>query len=152
VVHTLTCVNHRGHVAGSTAYQHHAIPQCWGRKQGSVGPEGSPAAPLGSPGTRGHLPSWGLETEVRGDDSVFFFLVGFFFFGFFLFCFVFLSLHFLTFANTMVMRNAFARLPETRLWFWAVNVHTHTREQTTGDECFLSPPRPPLSVAPQIRL
>lgn len=44
-----------------------------------------------------------------------------------------------------------ARQPQMLLWFGAVNVK-HTLEQTTEAECFLSLPRPPLSVGPKIRL
>lgn len=38
------------------------------------------------------------------------------------------------------------RLPQTRLWLWAMN------GKCTLGMCFLSPPRPPLSVGPKKRL
>lgn len=54
-----------------------------------------------------------------------FFLGGF---CFFLDFFCFLSLRFFNLCKHDGDEERLARLPETRLWFWAVNVHTHTRE------------------------
>lgn len=72
------------------------------------------------PGTQSHLPSQGFEEEARGCLS--FFSWVFLFFGFFLFFVFALSL---TFAKHDGDEERL--LPQTHLWFWAVNV-THALE------------------------
>lgn len=92
-------------------------------------------------------PLEGLKQKPRA-DSLFIFSWVFCFFLFFIFvvfCFCF------NLCKHDGDEECLARLSQTRLWFWAVNVK-HTLGQTTRDECSLSSPRPPLSMWPKKRL
>lgn len=113
MAHTLTSAHGLGHVARPTAYQHCAILQCW-TKCRLCGPRGNPQAP------RVTYPLMGLKKRPGG-ASLFFSWV-FLFFGFFLFFVFALSL---TFAKHDGDEERL--LPQTHLWFWAVNV-THALE------------------------
>lgn len=74
-----------------------------------------------------------------------------FFFSFFkkkklFLCFFFYIFVFLNLCKHDGDEEGLARLPQTRLWLWAMNV------KCTLGMGFLSPPHPPLSVGPKKRL
>lgn len=82
-------------------------PAMLGTKARLCGPRGQPGSSPGKPRHKGPPPLLGVGRRGQGNDSVLFLAV-FFFFWIFV-CF--LSLRFLTFANTMVMRNTLPGSP-----------------------------------------
>lgn len=109
MAHTLTSAHRLGHVARPTAYPtpcHPAMPD----KRQALWTQREP------PGTQSHLPSQGFEARPGG-TSLFF--LGFLFFLDFCFLFFVFALS-LTFAKHDGDEERL--LPQTHLWFWAVNV------------------------------
>lgn len=111
-----------GHVARLHNLQTPALLQCWGQQQGS-------ASPWVASDAQSHFPLGGLE-QRPGDVSLVFSFISSSFIYFFVCGFLFLFLFNL--CKHDGDEECLVRLPQTRLWLWAVNVK-HTLEQTTGD-------------------